>query len=105
MLKHYGKIPDFEVPSKIILPGAGIQDLGVITASTKFFIQYNYFAQKLSFEIGLSPHFIPFAQANLPGQFFPIPESIINHLKPGEYFSRVRNALNQTLKIWKWKKL
>jgi GT2 family glycosyltransferase len=105
MFKHYGKIPDFEVPLKMILPVVDIQDLGEITATTNFFGQDNEADQKLSFEIGLSPHFIPFAHAVMTGKHFQIPQTLINRLKPGEYYSRVRNALNQTVKIWKWKKL
>ncbi len=104
LLKHYGQAPDFRVPAKISATKATIADIGTINEDTTFEVDKNDFHFNLFFEIGLNIYFVPFAQAIMKGQFFKIPESVINRLKPGEYYARVRNSANKTLKIWKWKK-
>jgi hypothetical protein len=104
MLKHYGRIPDFPLPPHVQYPKPAIFDLGEIKSSAIFSFENEEAGQKLFFEIGLNPHFIPFAQADMTEKQFQIPQSLINRLKPGEYYSRIRNTINQTLKIWKWKK-
>lgn len=105
MLKHYGRIPEFPLPHQAKYFKSEILDFGEINSSANFSIENDKAEPKLFFEIGLNPHLIPFAQADVTGKYFQIPQSIINRLKPGEYYSRMRNSLNKTLKIWKWRKL
>jgi GT2 family glycosyltransferase len=104
MLKHYGRSPDFPLPPQVQNPKPEIIDLSEIVSSAIFSLENNVAEQKLFFEIGLNPYFIPFAQADMTGKHFQIPEALIARLKPGGYYCRIRNKLNQTLKIWMWKK-
>lgn len=80
-------------------------DLGEFSNSPKFQIKTANPKEVYSFEIGLNPFFVPFAQTRICVENFEIPMEIWNNLTPGVYFSRIRTRLNQTITLWKWKKL
>lgn len=58
----------------------------------------------LYLEFAVSPLFIPFAQADFPGDTFTFPESIWVNLAPGTYFCRLRSPQFGTLAVWEWTK-
>ncbi len=78
---------------------------------------------RLFFEFGVNMHFVPFAQARIfsvtasgtapgtttvtasgwPGQFV-FPADIWDRLADGTYYSRLRDDIKGTIKLWKWQK-
>lgn len=67
---------------------------------------------KLYFEIGINSVFLPFAQAdvlytrgNFDEKLFIFPEAVWQRLSKGTYYSRIRDTIKGTLKIWKWQKI
>jgi hypothetical protein len=104
MLKHYGKIPELILPVPPENYPEDCSDLGEISSSTTFSLENAETGDKLFFDFGLNPQFVPFAQAEMVQGYFQFPQKILDRINPGEYYSRVRNSLNKTLKIWKWKK-
>ncbi len=68
------------------------------------------YLSNLYFEIGVNPFFVPFAQTLLAnGDFdkalFKIDDSIWSKLAKGVYYTRIRDSIKGTLKIWKWQKV
>jgi GT2 family glycosyltransferase len=80
--------------------------LGEFTNSPIFTCnEMNHFKNKFYFEIGLNQVFVPFAQSRIKDTMYQIPAQLWNIMKPGIYFSRIRTATNQVIKLWKWKKI
>jgi GT2 family glycosyltransferase len=104
LLKHYGPIPELPIPEKPAPIKPETRDLGLINPNTVFSVEISNKSLKLFYEIGLNEHFIPFAQAELSTESFRIPQSVFSRLRSGEYYSRIRNTNNQTLKTWRWTK-
>ncbi len=61
-------------------------------------------SRPLYFEFALSPHFIPFAQADFTGESFLLPESIWLGLAPGTYYCRLRSPRGGPVVLWEWTK-
>ena len=103
--KYYGTILNLSADKNLrSLSESNITDLGEITSSSTFEIQNIKEIESYFFELGLNSWFVPFAQTDFSKSNFQITEQVWNHLSPGEYFCRIRNTKNQTLKTWKWKK-
>jgi GT2 family glycosyltransferase len=82
-----------------------IVDMGAHDTPPVFQSQTKNSQEKYYIEIGLNPLFIPFAQAIAEGECFHFPQSIMDGLKPGTYYTRQRTLANKILKIWKWSKV
>ncbi len=106
MNKHYGantapsglgKVPDIH-PAKIF-------DLGEVKTSPLYQVSGFIDGAGYFFEFGINHFFVPFAQAGLNSPSFMFSEEVWNRLQSGQYYSRIRNSLNQVLAIWKWEKI
>jgi len=104
--KYYGSIrenkPQFVNQKGIVTSQL---DIGEFSVPPIFRNQTTNQTEVNNFDLGLNPFFVPFAQTELCLDNYKIPGALWNNLKPGVYFSRIRNHLNQTLTQWKWKKL
>jgi GT2 family glycosyltransferase len=58
----------------------------------------------LRFEIAVSPFFYPFAQSLVHGNEFQFPEEIWSRLAPGVYYARLRDPVQGTQRLWRWRK-
>jgi len=100
--KHYPEL------SQRKIPGNGMGDiysnLGMITHSPQFIVAPEHNAESLTFEIGVNPIMIPFAQADVKITPFEIPQQVWNVMKPGQYFGRILDSMHQSIAQWKWKK-
>lgn len=56
------------------------------------------------FDVGLNPLFVPFLESKITTPGFSFSDEVWRNLQPGLYYSRFRNANNQSSKIWKWLK-
>ncbi|KPA10803.1 Glycosyl transferase family 2 [Candidatus Magnetomorum sp. HK-1] len=127
--KHYGDLT-FTLNNKSDDPchNLDIEDLGLLHVPIfNLDSKYTVSSGEIFFEISVNPIFIPFAQAdiinlkqNIPwnhldrmevdlekkytGDYMLIPENIWKRLADGVYFSRLRDSIKGTLKIWKWEK-
>lgn len=105
MEKHYGKsaqypeIGDCASLSWNIIEPDTKENLPVFCWDTT----HNVTGQ-LYFEFGLTPHFVPFAQAQVVGNRFALPRQIQDCLAPGNYYFRLRSPVSGLNKIWKWNK-
>lgn len=100
-------------------------DIQAIYSAYQFKIDCCKF-NRLWFEISVNPFFIPFAQTELLRGFdhgiangqtvisgtgnadtgiFQIDDSIWSKLAKGIYYTRIRDSIKGTLKIWKWEKV
>ena len=77
-------------------------DFGIVNTSPVFKFENETKPTNCFFELGINSFFVPFAQADVKGKTFQIPYQVWHKLQPGQYFGRIRNSLNKTLKIWKW---
>ncbi len=79
-------------------------DLGNFDDSPPVFKETLVQERKYTFEIAVTPHFVPFAQAVILHQEdIAIPHDIWERLSPGVYYSRIRSETD-ILKLWQWKK-
>jgi len=79
-------------------------DFGAVNHSPRFEIDSRQNSGILSFEIGVNPAFVPYAQTDVQSSLFEIPPAVWHAMAPGLYFGRIRNSLNETITRWKWKK-
>ncbi|MBF0413308.1 MAG: glycosyltransferase [Desulfamplus sp.] len=82
---------------------AVMQGFGVNKSECK-----QYFGN-IYFEIGVNPFFVPFAQTEISEQsygigMFKIDDSIWEKLAKGLYYTRIRDSIKGTLKVWKLEK-
>ena len=106
MDKHYGAKPDLAgFGSQPGFNQLNIFDLGEVTKSPLFRTGSVINGAGYFFEFGINPFFVPFAQAGMSSPSFEFPEGIWRRLQPGQFYSRIRNTLNQVVGTWKWKKI
>lgn len=104
--KHYGRAGVELIGfNELEKPQWKISDLGDNSSSPVFKTRDGDYPGQLYFEFGLSPVFIPFAQAEIQDAEFRIPGPVWDNLKPGEYYSRFRTSFNKVIASWKWRKI
>lgn len=88
-----------------------IEDLGGHTQVPGFDLDHMKSCGRLYFEIGVHRTFVPFVQTEIAGrltrkssEYYFLPDKIWQRLARGAYYSRVRDSIRGTLKIWKWQK-
>ncbi len=89
-----------------------IEDMGQLSSNRGFNLKGLNPGGRSYFEIGVNSVFVPFVQADVActlGHFnekmFTISEDVWERLSKGIYFSRIRDSIKGTLKIWKWQKI
>jgi len=81
-----------------------IADLGDISYPPDFRCLRMSYSEKCYMEIGINPHFVPFAQAEISGSTFRFPLDIWNRMAPGLYYGRIRGKISGIRKVVQWKK-
>lgn len=103
LLKQYMEVPIFQQPAGLPVEMPNVVKLGRITSSTPFTLDDFHDEERYIFELRQAVNFPPFAEADMVRRLFQIPTAVLCRLRPGTYFSSVRNEYYQTLKIWQWK--
>lgn len=102
MEKHYGE--GAPVPPGEDAPFTDVVDLGELTKPPFFKSRDRGKETELFFEIGVSPLFVPLAQADAGPNGFQFPSDVWERLSPGQYYGRLRRPVSGTEGVWRWKK-
>ncbi len=103
MEKYYRKMPSFPENMQPDSGGREYSEPGQKNGIPVFSWESNAAGgQPLYFEFGLTPYFVPFAQARVEANEFTLPLEIWKCLSPGRYYFRLRSPSTGLKKIWKW---
>ena len=101
-MKHPGQGIAFQPFCQSDSTRLNIHDLGEID---KHFVFSASTAENRSwqwFDVGLNPLFVPFLESKITTASFSFSEEVWRNLQPGLYYSRFRDANNQSSEILKW---